>query len=674
MPEYVTPGVYYERADASDAFIAPLRTDIAGFVGIARRGPVGLAIPVDGWRQFAAWFGDFTGSGYLAYAARGFFENGGRRCWIVRVAGATATSASGVALAAPTPAAPPPFTPAWEVRASSAGVWGNDVEVEWRETHRAQIAADPALSTAEYAIVSSVAGFERGTHVRVFVTPGVPAYRVVSAVDPGRRRLYWVNPQPKLRLSFEQPLTGFDTSRPLIIESIEYTLLAREVGKLVAVVENLSLSPAHRRYGPAVLAPIDTPEEGRFNARNTGSNAPGPVVLRELRSDTDIAKLWPLASASLVRQTLNGGADGLAPLTARDFIGDAPDPFDDIATRTSKRRGIRALEPVSEVAVVAVPDIHIHAAYPPLKRPPPVCVPDPCLPPPPSAPATPRVASIGDLPPRFTEQQIFQVQQALIDHCEMAQDRFALLSPPLETVDDARLGIGPLREWRRRFDSAFGALYGPWLLVPDPLQLDASGLRAIPPCGHVAGFIAQTDLRIGVHRAPANGALTWVQNVTLPVDDELHGVLNPENVNAIRCFAGRGLRVFGARTLSSDPDWRFVNVRRLLLMIEKAIRIGSQWVTFEPNNSLTRTTLHLALTSLLLEIWRRGALAGATAREAFYVNCSETQNPPAKRDLGMLIAEIGIAPAKPFEFIVVRVGVSDNALEISETGTVAEVA
>lgn len=679
MPEYLTPGVHYERTDASDAFIAPLRTDIAGFVGIARRGPVGLAIAMDAWRQFIAWFGDFTGSGYLAYAVRAFFENGGRRCWIVRVAGTSAGSASAVASVAPIPtppppALPPPYTPAWEIRANSPGVWGNDVEVEWRETHRAQTMADPKACTGEYAVVTSVAGFERGTHVRAFVAPGVPAYRVVSAVDSALLRLYWVNPQPRQRLPYERPLIGLDPSRSLVIESIEYTLLARELGRLVAVVENLSLSPAHRRYGPSVLAPLDIPEEGRFIAPTGGGNAPGPVILTERRAGADIAKLWPLASPSLTRQALGGGADGLSSLSPRDFIGDAPDPFDDIATRTRKRRGIRALEPVSEVALVAAPDIHIHAAYPPPKRPPPTCVPDPCLPTPPAAPAMPRLASIGDLPPRFAEEQTFQVEQALIEHCEMARDRFALLSPPLESVVDARLGIGPWRQWRHRFDSAFGALYGPWLQVPDPLQLDASGLRTIPPCGHVAGFIAQTDTRIGVHRAPANGALNWAQNVTLPTDDELHGVLNPEHCNAIRAFAGRGLRIFGARTLSSDPDWRFVNVRRLVLMIEKAIRIGTQWATFEPNNSLTRTTLHLALTSLLLEVWRRGALAGATAQEAFYVNCSETQNPPATRNLGMLVAEIGIAPAKPFEFIVVRVGVSDNALEIAEAGSVAEVA
>jgi hypothetical protein len=277
---------------------------------------------------------------------------------------------------------------------------------------------------------------------------------------------------------------------------------------------------------------------------------------------------------------------------------------------------------------------------------------------------------VGDLPPRFSPEEIFRVQQALVEHCRALHDRFALLDPPFEAVSGSGLGIGPIRTWRRRFDSDFAALYSPWLIVPDPLGLEPSGLRAVPPSGHVAGFIAQTDLKVGVHRAPANGPLVWVQGVTLAIDESLHGILNPEHVNAIRAFPGRGLRVFGARTLSSDPDWRFVNVRRLLLMLEKAIRIGSQWATFEPNNRFTRAKLHLALTSLLLEVWRRGALAGKTAQEGFYVNCGEVQNPADTRARGMLVAEVGVAPAKPFEFIVVRVGVSDNALEVAETGWV----
>jgi phage tail sheath protein FI len=686
MPTYVTPGVYYERADAGHAAIAPLRTDIAAFVGIARRGPLDYAQPVNSWRQFVAHYGDFTGAGYLAYAVRGFFENGGRRCWIVRVASAAAASARLSLAGVPAAAAPPPPLHTWDVEASSPGVWGNDLEIEWRETHRAQTTADPRRSTPEYATVTSVAGFERGTHIRAFVPPAVE-YRVVSAVDADLRRLYWVNPRRADRLTYERPLAGFDPHRPLLIESIEYSLLLRELGRLRTTIERISLVPAHRRYGPVLLPQPHLADEGYRrrpadeSARTRGvlmgarddrpeDEAPVPVVIVEQRDAAGISLLWPLERASSVRRPLAGGLDGLAPLTVRDFIGEPSSGLDDFETRRRKSRGLRVLERVEEVSLVAVPDIHIQPSPPPLKQPISACVVDPCLPEPPLPPAAPRQASTGDLPPRFTDDQIFQVQLALVDHCTSLADRFAILDPPFDTARDARLGIGPLRAWRRRFDTGFAALYGPWLVTPDPLELDPSGLRSIPPSGHVAGFVAETDSTVGVHKAPANGALRWVQSITLPIDDGLHGILNPDHVNAIRAFTGRGLRIFGARTLSSDPDWRFVNVRRLLLMIEKAIRIGSQWATFEPNNPLTRAKLHLALTSLLLEVWRRGALAGRTAAEAFYVKCGEVENPAGSRERGLLIAEVGVAPARPFEFIVVRVGVSDNALEVAETGAV----
>ena len=132
MPTYVTPGVHYERFDAGDAAISPLRTDIAALVGIARRGPLDVALPIDSWRQFVSHYGDFTSAGYLAYAARGFFENGGRRCWVVRVASALAASATAPVHVQPAIAGPPPPLHAWDVHAWSPGVWGNDLEIEWR--------------------------------------------------------------------------------------------------------------------------------------------------------------------------------------------------------------------------------------------------------------------------------------------------------------------------------------------------------------------------------------------------------------------------------------------------------------------------------------------------------------------------------------------------------------
>jgi len=664
MPTYVTPGVYYERTDAGSAGIGPLRTDITGFVGIARRGPVDVALPMNSWRQFVAHYGDFTGAGYLAYAVRGFFENGGQRCWVVRVASATAAAATVGCEALPASAGPPPLPLlTWTVAASSPGVWGNDLDIEWRETHRAQTIADPSFSTPEYLTVASVAGFERGTHVRAFVG-GAMEYRAISRVDANRRRLYFVNPDVRDRLPYERTLTGYDHAQQLPIESIEYSLLVRELGRLTGVLDGLSLVPAHRRYGPRLLARtqsgavLDSPVD----------QAPSSIVVIEQRDALATARLWPLAPGSLARRALIGGMDGLAPLRVADFIGEQHAVLDDEETRSRKRRGLRALESIDEVSLVAVPDIHIQPVQPPLERVPPPCIVDDCLPPPPLPPAVTRRRAIGDLPPRFAADQVYEVQAAMVEHCERLGDRFAVLDAPYETIRDARLGIGPLRAWRRRFDSSFAALYGPWLLVPDARTLDAGALRAIPASGHVCGSIADTDVRMGVHRAPANGLLRWVQGTTLPLDDGLHGVLNPEHVNAIRNFTGRGVRIFGARTLSSDPDWRFVNVRRLLLMLEKAIRVGSQWTIFEPNDHLTRAKLHLALTSLLLEVWRRGALAGRTAAEAFYVRCGDVENPSSTRDRGMLIAEVGVAPARPFEFIVVRVGVSDSVLEVADSG------
>jgi uncharacterized protein len=678
MPTYQTPGVYYERADAASVAIAPLRTDIAAFVGIARQGPIGTARPVGSWRQFVSTFGDFTGAGYLAYAVRAFFENGGRRCWVVRVA-SPATAAAGTMSALPSP-----FSDAWRVEAATPGVWGNDLDVEFHETHMAQTSAQPLLSTEDFVTVASVVGFERGTHVRAIVSPAAPAYRVVSMVDPDLKRLYWVHPRVAQRLPYEQTLTGYDQTRPLRIESVEYTLLVREMGRLTAVVEGLSLVPDHRRYAPVRLAaavyddcervhqaPRVPAEVGSID--RPADDTPSPVVVLEQRTAAQIAALQPMAAASLGPRALVGGLDGLAPLAVEDYLGQPTSLFDDETMQQQKRRGLRAIEPIGEVALVAIPDIHIQPAAPPAKRPPQACTPDPCLPLPPPGPAAPRPLSQGDLPPRFSLEDIFRVQQALVDYCSSAHDRFALIDPPFEAVIEPRLGLSALRAWRGRFDADCAALYAPWLLVPDPLMLDTTGMRAIPPSGHVAGFAAQTDLRSGVHRAPANGALKWVQATTVSIDDAQHGLLNPEHINAIRAFPGRGLRIFGARTLSSDPDWRFVNVRRLMLMLEKAIRIGSQWAVFEPNDRATRAKLHLALTSLLLEMWRQGALAGRTVQEAFFVNCSEEQNPPDQRDRGMLVAEVGVAPASPFEFIVLRVGISDNSLEITERGSVEAV-
>ncbi len=659
-----TPGVYYERVDASAPAISALRTDIAGFVGIATRGPLHQALPVESWRQFTAYFGDFTGAAYLAYAVRGFFENGGRRCWVVRV-GSEISAAAETILQTKDPG----NHDLWRVTASSPGVWGNDVDISLSETHRAQTLTDPRASLPESSAVGSVTGFERGTHVRL--SQGAQeTYKVVSDVDAVEGCLIWLHPKPEKRLPYDSVLdnvlSGFDFHQPILIESVEYTLLVRELGRLTRVYEGLTLVPEHVRYGPRLLAPLTIP---KFSGELTLPAAPEPVVI-EVVDEPALAN-WisfgfnPLIVAT--RQTpLKGGADGLALLRAVDFIGEDVDPLDSDVVKARRSRGLRVLEEISEVSIIAVPDINIQPGDLPRHIPPPPCIPDPCLPPGPPSPAAPRAPSVGDLPPVFSEADIYKAQSALIQQCEKLRDRIALLDPPFSAARDNQLGVGAVRAWRSRFDSKYAAFYYPWLRVVDPLRSPASLTRDVPPSGHVAGQYAQTDFQFGVHKAPANAPLVWTQDLTIAVNDEVHGLLNPLGINAIRPLAGRGIRIFGARTVSSDSDWRFVNVRRLLMMIEKAIDVATQWAVFEPNDVMTRAKLNLSLTSFLISLWQRGALMGATANEAFFVKCDDETNPPSEREQGRMLALVGVAPSQPFEFIILRVGRANNQFEITE--------
>jgi phage tail sheath protein FI len=657
MVNYSTPGLYYERVDSGAPAIAPLRTDIAAFVGIAQSGPVSAALPVDSWRQFQAWYGGCIGSAFLAYAVYAFFQNGGSRAWIVRVASDLAqASAATTALAS--------GAPGWRIEATSPGAWGDALSATVLETHDAQTLLDPARSTPEYARVSRVTGFQRGTHVRIPVAPGKVQYRIVSAVDAAQGRLYWVNPDPRYRLPTDAPLVGLDPNAQLLIETIDYTVIATAQGKVVASARGLSLSTIHPRYGPTVLAPLPSPP-----ANSAGWQlpmAPPMIAIVDVRTAADVASLAPLAPAAR-SQPLCGGVDGLATLTPQDFVGEPMCPLDSDSVRAAKLRGISALADVSEIALVAVPDILIRPELPPTTFTAPPCVPDPCLPGPAAVAPALSGAPAGELPPVFSDAQIHFVQAALVALCESRRDCFALLDCPWDCVSDPRLGIAGARAWRQRFDTSFAALYFAWIEVVDPLFAPSIQLRAIPACGHVAGFCARTDLAIGVYKAPANGPLNWLQNFTFDIDAVTHGILNTEGINALRAFRGRGLRIFGARTLSSDPDWMFVNVRRLMMMMEKAIRLSTQWCVFEPNNFATRSKVLLSLTNFLLALWQKGALAGNVPRAAFYVKCDGGNNTAATQADGELIAEVGVAPAMPFEFIVVRVGRVDNSLQVTDT-------
>jgi phage tail sheath protein FI len=247
-----------------------------------------------------------------------------------------------------------------------------------------------------------------------------------------------------------------------------------------------------------------------------------------------------------------------------------------------------------------------------------------------------------------------------VDHCEADRYRIALLDPPRFSSGKESVELGEIQAWRRRFDSKYAALYFPWLLVYDPLQPFARLVRPVPPSGHVAGIYARTDFETGVHKAPANQEARWAQDVTTAVDDGAQGILNPLGVNCFRVFPGRGLLLYGARTISSEPAWVQVSVRRLFMMMEQAIEDAVQWAVFEPNDFNLREALALSIGNFLDALWSKGALKGSRAEDAYFVKFDETAAE------GQLIAIVGAAPSIPAEFVVFRVGRTADTLEVAE--------
>jgi uncharacterized protein len=645
MQHPATPGAYLQRLDATDRAIPSLRTDIPGFIGIAERGPLDVPVAVESFRQFQAVFGNFIGAGFLAYSLRAFFENGGRRARVVRVASRDPIAG---ARAASCTVKDETGAVGWTIAATSPGTWGNALAVAILPKTRAETTIDLAQSTNEFAAVGSTSNISPLTLVRIR-QPGAPAIvRIVAAVDPVKRFVYWINPDPNRRRPFERAITGFDPAAPAFLESIEYDVTVWSSGRLAAVYQQLSLVPQHQLYAPLVLAEPDYTQQAALLA------PPSLVTINALALAPDQIPV-PLDVVADAQVPLADGRDGLALLMPEDFIGD---PFVLTATTDNAPRGLASLANVVEVSMLAAPDILVRSIEPPIYLPEPIEV-DPCAPcgsPPP--PATPVPIVLPEMPPIFDDEAIYAVQAAMIAQAEARRDRIVLLDPPFDIADHDRVGVAPILAWRDRFDSAFGALYFPWIAAPDPLRLAPT--RALPPSGHIAGQIATNDLTFGVHRAPANKDIVWAQNVTVAVDAPTHGFLNTAGINVIRAEFGRPFRILGARTVSSDPTYRFLNVRRLVSMIRVALDVSTQWAVFEPNNAATRNSL--------TQLWKHGALLGTTPAAAFHVQCDEGNNPPAETAIGELHADIAIAPSVPFEFIVLRLGRSADSLDIFERG------
>ncbi len=256
------------------------------------------------------------------------------------------------------------------------------------------------------------------------------------------------------------------------------------------------------------------------------------------------------------------------------------------------------------------------------------------------------------------------MQRLVITHCDAKGDRFAILDsyPCKEAGNESQ--ISAVLGQRTGLNGTNGALYFPWVKISGASafapEIKAAGfpnlLRGfVPPCGHVAGIYARSDQRVGVQKAPANEIVEGALDLEIDLTNTQQAELNPHGVNCLRAFPGRGIRVWGARTLSREPAWTYVNVRRLFLTAGRWIERNMPDVVFEPNDSKLWERIRLDLTTYFLGLFQRGALKGRTAQEAFYVKCNAETNPAEVREAGMVVTEIGLAPSSPAEFIIVRI-------------------
>ncbi|MEV7043511.1 phage tail sheath C-terminal domain-containing protein [Amycolatopsis sp. NPDC051061] len=444
--------------------------------------------------------------------------------------------------------------------------------------------------------------------------PGL-AVRVVRSAraadaDPGR--------PPTLRIGganrlYEGAVTQLDTGtgltalrvRSVTGEIVEFEPFAADADLPEEILENDRLALVEATVETRFADPGGGSTTETFrNLRLTGE-APGTVVgalasqsrlVRAIALDDLVADpaAFPAPATGSWVTLADDGDDAFEGLDVGDFVG--------TDGGSGKRTGIVALEDIDEVAICAVPGVWAGT-----------------------------------------------VESALVTHCEQLKDRFAVLDP------QDGLDIEGIQTFREPFDTKYAALYYPWLVVNDP---STGQFVEVPPSGHVIGIYARTDVERGVHKAPANAVIRGIRltdGIAQDVTKRHQDLLNPRGINALRFFPGLGQRVWGARTLSSDTSWKYINVRRLFLFLEESIDEGTQWVVFEPNDEPLWALVRQTVSNFLATVWRTGALAGTTADEAFFVHCDRSTMTDDDIANGRLICVIGVAPVFPAEFVIFRI-------------------
>jgi uncharacterized protein len=682
MPEYLSPDVYIEEQPGPNS-IEGVSTSTAGFVGMARRGPTkGRAVLVTSYPEFVRRFGDyfdfgpsFLGYNHLPYAVDGFFTNGGQRLYVLRVKPSDAVAGTVTAVGGASTRL---------LAGSDAGVGltklrlaslrglldGSKIRLQmvrdgitWQTSDLTIAANGIDRSTQEVTVAPAIdinalpnkpATYSAAlttvlTNVTTLDAAGVPL-TTGGVNDPGAGSIKFsaadagswaddlvvqLSTQSVARGDFDTLVSGAAGNNVVALKSAKgfykgawveidtvtgkrYRLVKAVAGNNL-VLDGAALAAADFTVPAGKTVLITSCEFGltasygglieRFDGM-TLEKVPGRYYVDVLSNSQLVVadpavvpgNTSPLAfprPADGIRLLLPGGNDGSAPPTTADFRGSGTNPAD--AT------GLKALELVDQISIIAAPGVTGQA-----------------------------------------------VQEALINQCERLKDRFAVLDPAPAAANGAPT-LDNIQSQRGLFDTHYAALYYPRLIVEEP----ASGMPiAMSPSGHVMGIYARTDEERGVHKAPANETLRGILGLESTLNREAQDILNPLGINVLRDFRSdqRGFRVWGARCITSDTAWKYVPVRRLFIFIEESLQEGTQWVVFEPNDEPLWAKVRQVVGDFLRRVWRDGALAGATPEQAFFVKCDHTTMTQDDIDNGRLIMIVGIAPVKPAEFVIIRIG------------------
>ena len=553
MAEYLSPGVYVEEYDNSPRSIEGVGTSTAGFIGLAEKGPLeGAPLLVTSMRSFKQQFGGFLsefGYGeyrYLANSVEQFFDNGGTRCYVMRVAPRDAKAASvkkGIL----------------NVTASSPGTWGNKIQIMLSTNKKRKLQL--IEKTDAGFIAKSLDGFREGDLVEFEGT-----YTKIKTIFDRE-------------VTFEDDIPDSAVDKDIIPKSLLYLVTVDMSVRFADDVENyseLSFNTQSPRYIGSRLAGSDI-----IKVEVNQQKAAGNPVADILGEDVTDGVFF-----------LDGGTDGsVSKVDASTYIGEDNGP--------GKRTGLQAFTENNVVSMLAMPGITIPEAV-----------------------------------------------VALVGHCEKLRSRFAVLDMPKEMYKTADL-IG----YRQMVDSTYCAMYHPWIQV-----FDRSSNKAdfIPPSGAVMGVYSRTDIDRGVHKAPAN-EVVFCTGLSVNYTKDEQDILNPEGINLIRTLPGQGIRIWGARTASSNSAFKYVNVRRLFIFVEESIKANTNWVVFEPNDPTLWQRVNLTISNFLDGLWRNGMLAGESAAESYFVEIGPSTMTRDDINNGRLICNIGIAPSRPAEFVIFRV-------------------